>query len=47
MNGRNKKKIRCPVCGQFAKHLYKNGKLIGGACHHGEYVLLFGINRGW
>jgi len=46
MNERIKKKIRCLICGRFAKHLCKDGELIGGrVVTMGMYFYLI-INRG-
>ena len=38
-------KVRCPVCGRFAKPIKKDGKVLGGVCDHGSHVVIFDVKK--
>ena len=38
-------KVRCPVCGRYAKPIKKHGKVLGGVCDHGSHVVIFDIKK--
>jgi len=38
-------RVRCPVCGRYAKQIKKGGKVLGGFCDHGSHVVIFDVKE--